>query len=171
MSLKQKDEKRRKVFKPFLDTPFTQSGWVVPDNNEDGENIVDILINTSTNEFILGFNENVKYLESNIQQNVTNSMEVLFVCRSELSTNVTAQLPTICALSGTRLIQLPQGSMSKLVPKHGDKAGIIGLKQTTKSLQSFLDKYNLQHYEWASNLTKWHEPNIQFTEKFIPPKK
>ncbi|CAN6622649.1 hypothetical protein TRVA0_009S00650 [Trichomonascus vanleenenianus] len=123
-ALKAEEEKRRTVFKPVLENPYTKIVW--PEVSEsDGHSMVELLVSllapigeyqsyvnkkvnplpdppTIANSLTLGFNPTNAAVEDQIQlaQKGTKieGVKAIFVCRSDVSTSlVVSHFPVLCA--------------------------------------------------------------------------
>lgn len=143
-SLKDIETKRRQVFKPVLDNPYTQAAWPWVEAPQ-GEVYRDILCTLleplkhhkellktkpevlpepplALAHATLGFNSTVKALErcAPVGRGAKGAalpvLGVVFVCKSEITPAVVTQhFPVLCYVAGrVKLVQLPRGSMDKL---------------------------------------------------------
>lgn len=227
-SLKDIERKRREVFKPILDNPYTKgSEWPAVDL-ETQKAIVDFLAQllssyggylqlqknkrTSlsvelTDKITLGFNSTVKRLEAQAAPNrakvlkksakktktvpkleakTTGYVKYVFVCKSDISTPLlTSCFPLLTfsasksLLDRVKLVELPRGSMSRLLKVlHTENTGIISITDDWsegKPLFDLIDrKIEDQEVPWLHGLFEgelgeaFEKPAIKFLKTTAP---
>lgn len=165
-SIKEVEKKRKQVFKPLLDNPFTQAQFpIIKPSIQD--QILDFLLHIledigkhetllkskpdftpeepeSLKNMTLGFNSTVQWLEEQARGTQTKQLSYVIVCKADIQPALlTSQFPVLSYTASTennkvKLVQLPRGSMDKIEKALGKKAGIIGLQKDECFPDAFL---------------------------------
>lgn len=155
-SLKAQEAKRKQVFRPILDNPFTQSNqwpFIEPNVGNDIVDLLEVLLKTKQGFKYHGFNPTVSSLEKQaaanrgIHKNACVQIKYVFVCKYDISpAMLTNMFPTLCftasknAQDRVKLIQLPRGSLERLSKALGvDRVGIFGLTEDTEGARPLFD--------------------------------
>jgi len=166
-SLKEVERKRKQVFKPLLENPFTQAQFprIEPSIQEQ---LLEFLLHTledigkyetvikskpsfkpdrpdSLDHITLGFNSTVQCLEKQAQSKSSkDALSFIFVCKPDIQPQLlTSQFPVLCFTASTelnkvKLVQLPRGSMDRVEKALGKRTGIIGLKKSKVFPDAFM---------------------------------
>lgn len=155
-SVKEAEKKRKQVFKPLLDNPFTQAQFPIINQNIQDQ-ILDFLLHIledigkyetllkskpevspeepeSLKHMTLGFNSTVQLLEDQARGFHTKELSYVLVCKADIQPSLlTSQFPILSYTASSesnkvKLVQLPRGSMDKIEKVLGKKTGIIGLQ-------------------------------------------
>lgn len=157
-SLKEVEKKRKQVFKPLLENPFTQAQFprIEPIIQEQLlEFLLHILLDVKKyntlvdskpsfkvdkpeilSNVTLGFNSTVQALENQAQDKKQSpKLSFIVVCKADIQPQLLiSQLPVLCYTASKhdhkiKLIQLPKGSIGRIEEVLGKKTGIIGLQK------------------------------------------
>lgn len=154
-SIKAQEAKKRLVFRPILDNPYTQSNVWPFIEPQLGVDIVDLLENIlktqkDSKEIYHGFNPTVQTLEKQAAYNrdktgdVVPQIKYVFVCKFDMSPPIlTSMFPVLCMTSSkstddmVKLVQLPRGSIERLSKALGiENSGIIGITEKLEQAKS-----------------------------------
>lgn len=112
-------DKKRKVFKAILDSPYAKPQWPVIDTQ--GERIMveslEALLRdgVSAGRIVVGFNSVNEEAEACSATGHNDESVAMFVCRSDIDTPlVTSHFPLLSVMSRIKLIQLQKGSADRL---------------------------------------------------------
>lgn len=182
-SLKNKEIKRKQVFKPVLENPFTQASWPFIEP-ELGSSITDALQVVLTRAkqhgkttLMMGFNPVNEALEAQAKGNDKN-IRYVFVTKSDLPSIVTQHFPMlICTASkgvdkSIKLIQLTRGSNARLTEILGEDASVLALTEDSSLATEFygiFDKAEDVGIEFIDQMYEnFQKPSIQFLSTFAP---
>lgn len=149
-SLKEREKKRKQVFKPVLDNGLTQANWpfIEPELSNSIIEALEIILKSSKGDIetqkgiTIGFNDTTRGLEELAMDSKGNSnpIKYVFVCKNDISnTMITQHFPVLTFTASKKsgipikLIQLPKGSsirVSQAVEK--ENTTIIGLSADFK---------------------------------------
>ncbi|KAK6892225.1 Ribonucleases P/MRP protein subunit POP3 [Candida tropicalis] len=161
-SIKAQEAKKKIVFRPILDNPYTQSNVWPFIEPQLGVDIIDLLenilkTNKDSKEIYHGFNSTVGTLEKQAAYNrgktndpIPSQIKYVFVCKFDMTTPIlTSMFPVLCMTSSkndqnmVKLIQLPRGSIERLSKALGiDNSGIIGITENLTQARPLYDLIN-----------------------------
>ncbi|CDK26492.1 unnamed protein product [Kuraishia capsulata CBS 1993] len=136
-SIKAQATKRRQVFRPILETPYTDVEWprIEP---ETLRNLLELFIRALAtykdvesvqSVMTTGFNSTMKALEDRKKTKPENRISIVFVCKADVKPPLLVQhLPVLAAVASiesdpVKLVQLPHGSSAKI-------SQVLGIKDT-----------------------------------------
>ncbi|RCK64543.1 Ribonucleases P/MRP protein subunit POP3 [Candida viswanathii] len=148
-SIKAHEAKKRLVFRPILENPYTQSNvwpFIQPELGSDIVALLESLLKNPSPEVYRGFNQTVAALEKQAAYNrgklsdPVPQIKYVFVCKFDISPAILTSMFPVLSVTASRsaddmvkLVQLPRGSIEKL----GD--GIIGLTPNLERAKSLYD--------------------------------
>ncbi|RCK58210.1 Ribonucleases P/MRP protein subunit POP3 [Candida viswanathii] len=188
-SIKAHEAKKRLVFRPILENPYTQSNvwlFIQPELGSDIVALLESLLKNPSPEVYRGFNQTVEALEIQAAYNrgklkdSVPQIKYVFVCKFDISPPIlTSMFPVLSVTASksaddmVKLVQLPRGSIEKL----GD--GIIGLTLNLKRAKSLYDlvdeKVKDVDVPWLNGIfdkdVPFEVPNIKHIQTSVGAKK
>ncbi|CAI5756311.1 unnamed protein product [Candida verbasci] len=142
------EQKRKQVFRPLLDNPYSQRHWPYIANQTQNDILELLRSYIKHEEYITGFNKVVKQLEYQAQHKKfsPNSIRYVIVCKKDINNVLADIFPCLCFNAKVKLIQLPRNSAAKL------GTSIIGLTKQEGVLFEILDRLDDVEIPWLSNL-------------------
>ncbi|EMG49196.1 hypothetical protein G210_0103, partial [Candida maltosa Xu316] len=146
-SIKAQEAKKKQIFKPILDNPYTQSNiwpFIEPQLGLDIVDLLEVTLKTGkdTSDIVHGFNSTVGRLEKQAAHNrgmhknkSIAQIKYLFVCKFDMSPPILTSIFPVLSFTSSKnaedrvkLVQLPRGSMERLSKALGvEHCGVIGL--------------------------------------------
>lgn len=193
MSLKSLDKnivKKRQVYKPILDNPFTNESHLWPHVEEQQfvwellrttvlckvKNFADVPLDKWPWDILSSYNEIVTYLEDS----KSDEDVILYVCNKDpgVSSVLLQQIPLLCYMSNCNvtLVQLPKGSLP-IIQQSLDSSplqcldGLLLLRCNGKINSQFVTQVTSKvaslQFPWLQNV-KYQPTNVKLVKTTVP---